>query len=55
MVKEKGGMIKSSVVKGLSYLVTNDVTSGSSKNKKASQLGIPVIDEAVFMSLLNEN
>ncbi|MBR5866620.1 MAG: NAD-dependent DNA ligase LigA [Spirochaetaceae bacterium] len=55
MVKEKGGMIKSSVVKGLSYLVTNDVTSGSSKNKKASQLGIPVIDEAAFMSLLNEN
>ncbi len=53
MVKEKGGIIKSSVVKGLSFLVTNDVTSGSSKNKKASQLGIPVIDEATFMSLVN--
>lgn len=51
-VKEQGGTTKSSVVKGLSYLVTNDTASGSSKNKKAAQLGIPVIDEATFMKLL---
>ena len=52
LVKEHGGTTKSSVVKGLSYLVTNDTASGSSKNKKAAQLGIPVIDETAFMKLL---
>lgn len=52
LVKEKGGSVKSSVVKGLSYLVTNDVSSGSAKNEKASKLGIPVIDEKQFLSLV---
>ncbi|MBQ3981971.1 MAG: NAD-dependent DNA ligase LigA, partial [Treponema sp.] len=41
LVKQKGGSVKTSVVKGLSYLVTNDTSSGSSKNVKAAQLGIP--------------
>ena len=54
MVKELGGSIKSSVVKGLSYLVTNDTTSGSAKNKKAQSLGIPVINEEEFNRLLQE-
>src|SRR5574344_2742685 len=45
IVKENGGSVKSSVVKGLSYLVTNDTTSGSAKNVKAAQLGLPVITE----------
>ncbi|MCR4940052.1 MAG: NAD-dependent DNA ligase LigA [Treponemataceae bacterium] len=53
-VKALGASVKSSVVKDLSYLVTNDTTSGSSKNKKAAQLGIPVIDEKTFLSLLGE-
>ena len=53
LVKEKGGTVKSSVVKGLSYLVTNDTASGSSKNKKAAELGIPVIDENEFLKLLD--
>ena len=51
MVKKAGGIIKSSVVKGLTYLVTNDKNSGSSKNKKAQELGISVIDEKEFLSL----
>jgi DNA ligase (NAD+) len=51
IVKENGGMVKSSVVKGLSYLVTNDTTSGSAKNIKAQQLGIPIINEKEFLSL----
>ncbi|MBO5137332.1 MAG: NAD-dependent DNA ligase LigA [Spirochaetaceae bacterium] len=51
MVKSAGGTVKSSVVKGLSYLVTNDTKSGSAKNKKAAELGIPVIDEATFLNL----
>ncbi|WP_407396857.1 NAD-dependent DNA ligase LigA [Treponema sp.] len=52
LVKEKGGSVKSSVVKGLSYLVTNDTTSGSSKNKKAAELGVPIINEEEFLKLV---
>lgn len=52
LIKSNGGSVKSSVVKGLSYLVTNDTTSGSSKNKKARELGIPIINEEEFLALL---
>ncbi len=51
LVKSLGGSAKSSVVKGLSYLVTNDTTSGSSKNKKAAELGVAIIDEKQFLAL----
>ncbi|MCR5218755.1 NAD-dependent DNA ligase LigA [Treponema sp.] len=54
LVKENGGSVKSSVVKGLSYLVTNDTSSGSSKNVKAASLGIPVISEEEFLTLVNK-
>lgn len=52
LVKEHGGICKSSVTKDLSYLVTNDTGSGSSKNVKAAALGIPVITEDEFLNLL---
>lgn len=52
LVKQQGGSAKSSVVKGLTYLVTNDKTSGSAKNKKAAELSIPVIDEKEFRTLI---
>ncbi len=52
LVKQNGGTVKSSVVKGLSYLVTNDTSSGSSKNKKALELNIPVLTEKEFLDLL---
>ena len=52
LVKKNGGTIKSSVTKDLSYLVTNDTTSGSSKNVKAAKFGIPVIDEKQFLELI---
>jgi len=51
-IKTLGAQAKSSVVKGLSYLVTNDSGSPSAKNKKARELGIPVIDEETFLALL---
>jgi DNA ligase (NAD+) len=51
-VKALGGGVKPSVVKDLSYLVTNDPESGSSKNVKARNLGIPILDEAGFLALL---
>ena len=53
LVKSKGGFVKTSVVKGLSYLVTNDTSSGSSKNKKAAELGIPVINEKEFLDMIS--
>jgi DNA ligase (NAD+) len=53
MVKKSGGVCKSSVTKDLSYLVTNDTSSGSSKNIRAVQLGIPIISEQDFLALLS--
>lgn len=52
LVKVNGGTCKSSVTKDLSYLVTNDVSSGSSKNQKAVKFGIPVINEEQFFKML---
>ena len=54
LVKQNGGSCKSSVTKDLSYLVTNDTESGSSKNKKAAQYGIPIINEEEFLKLLEK-
>jgi DNA ligase (NAD+) len=51
-VRALGGSAKSSVVKDLSYLVTNDTESGSAKNKKARELGIPIIDEDQFLAMV---
>ena len=51
-VKALGGQTKASVVKGLSYLVTNDPLSGSSKNAKARELGVSIIDEKAFLAML---
>jgi len=53
-IKALGAQAKSSVVKGLSYLVTNDPLSGSAKNKKARELGVSVIDEEQFLSLVSQ-
>jgi DNA ligase (NAD+) len=52
-VKALGGTAKTSVIKGLSYLVTNNPQSGSTKNQKARELGVSVINEAEFLKLIN--
>jgi DNA ligase (NAD+) len=51
LVRSLGGQTKPSVTKGLSYLVTNDPSSGSEKNKKAVSYGVAIIDEAAFLAL----
>ena len=51
LVREKGGIIKSSVTKDLDYLVTNDPSSGSEKNRKARELSIKIIDEEQFLEM----
>ncbi|MGL4982530.1 MAG: NAD-dependent DNA ligase LigA [Treponemataceae bacterium] len=53
LVKQKGGMVKTSITKDLSYLITNDIHSGSSKNVKAKNLSIPILDEKGFFELLS--
>jgi DNA ligase (NAD+) len=53
-VKDLGGSAKSSVVKDLSFLVTNDPESGSGKNKKALVLRVPIIDEEEFLAILED-
>ncbi|MDR2941423.1 MAG: NAD-dependent DNA ligase LigA [Treponema sp.] len=53
-IKALGAQAKSSVVKGLSYLVTNDPASGSSKNKKALELGVRIISEDEFLAMLSD-
>jgi DNA ligase (NAD+) len=51
-IKALGGTVKSSVVKDLSFLVTNDPESGSGKNAKARNLGVPILSEEDFLALL---
>lgn len=51
-IESKGGKVTGSVTKKTDYLINNDTASGSSKNKKAKELDIPIISEEMFMSLL---
>lgn len=44
-----GGSLSDSVTQDTDYLVTNTPDSGSSKNKKAAELGIPVLNEETFL------
>lgn len=52
LIKENAGDYKSSVVKGLTYLVTNDTESGSSKNKKAKEVGTKIISEKELQEMM---
>lgn len=50
-IESLGGRVTGSVTGKTSYLINNDVTSGSSKNKKARELGIPILSEEDFLRL----
>ena len=49
-IESQGGKVASAVSGSTSYLINNDVTSTSGKNKKAQQLGIPIISEDEFLA-----
>ena len=49
-VEANGGKVAGSVSKKTNFLVNNDVTSTSSKNMKARELGIPILSEADFIA-----
>ena len=53
IAEEKGWKSLGGVTKECQYLVTNDTTRGSSKNKKAQELGTKIINEEEFYNLLN--
>ena len=49
IVEKNGGKIINSVSKNTSILINNDINSNSLKNKKAKELGIPIITEQDFL------
>ena len=53
-IESQGGKVASAVSGSTSFLINNDVTSTSGKNKKAQQLGIPIISEDNFISRFTE-
>ena len=50
-VESQGGKVAGSVSSKTNFLINNDVTSTSGKNKKAKELGIPIITEEEFIAL----
>ena len=51
-IEAAGGKVTGSVTSRTSYLINNDTTSNSSKNKKARELNIPVLSEEDFLRML---
>lgn len=52
VIEERGGKVTGSVTSKTSYLINNDTASASSKNKKAKELGIPILSEDEFIEML---
>ncbi len=55
LIESLGGKVTGSVTSKTNYLINNDVTSASSKNKKANELHIPIISEEEFLEMVQEN
>ena len=54
LIESLGGKVTGSVTSKTNYLINKEVTSTSSKNKKANELGIPIISEETFLELVNQ-
>ncbi len=50
LIESKGGKVTGSVTSKTNYLINNDILSGSSKNKKAKELGVSIITEEQFIN-----
>ena len=48
-IEKRGGKVTGSVTSKTECLINNDVTSSSSKNKKAKELNVPILSEEVFL------
>lgn len=53
LIESLGGKVTGSVTSKTNYLINNDITSTSLKNKKANELGIPIISEEMFLEMLD--
>ena len=51
LIESLGGKVTGSVTRKTTYLINNDTASNSSKNKKARELGIPILSEEEFLKL----
>ena len=53
-IEKRGGKVTGSVTSKTGYLINNDVNSTSSKNKKARELGVPIISEETLIGMLEQ-
>ena len=53
-IESLGGKATGSVTSKTDYLINNDTQSSSSKNKKAKELGVPILSEEAFLELIGE-
>ena len=51
LIESKGGKVSGSVSAKTDFLINNDINSGSSKNKKAKELGVKIITENDFIKM----
>lgn len=51
LIERRSGKVTGSVTSKTNYLINNDVASSSSKNKKARELGVPILSEEEFLKL----
>ena len=54
-IEKRGGKVTGSVTSKTNYLINNDTQSSSSKNKKAKELGIPIISEETFIQMMEKS
>ena len=54
IIENLGGKVTGSVTAKTDYLINNDISSNSSKNKKARELGIAIISEDEFLKMIEE-
>lgn len=54
IIEQGGGKVTGSVTAKTDYLINNDILSGSSKNQKAKELGIPIITEDDFIKMISK-
>ena len=52
IIEQLGGKVSGSVSAKTNYLINNDTESNSSKNKKAKELGIPIMSESEFVHMI---
>ena len=52
LIESLGGKVTGTVSANTNYLINNDVNSTSSKNKTAKKLGVEIISEEQFLSMI---